>query len=155
MRILKYRGTQRARAVNRKRHIDNAERVRLHVTKGDTVRVMRGDDKGKEGKIIRVYLKTGRVTIEGVNLVKKHRRARTADEQSGIVESVSWPAAGEAPQPMSSPLVRGSEGNAAADGAFVAMTTRGRTGLTRMVLGSVADRVVRHSGAPVFLLRPE
>jgi large subunit ribosomal protein L24 len=76
----------RSRAVNRKRHADNAERQKIHVTKGDTVRVMRGDDKGKEGKVIRVYLKTGRVTIEGVNIVKKHRRARTADEQSGIVE---------------------------------------------------------------------
>ena len=50
------------------------------------MRVVRGDDKGKEGKIIRVYTKTGRVTIEGVNIVKRHRRARTADEQSGIVE---------------------------------------------------------------------
>jgi|SRR5499426_3591093 len=86
MRILKHRKTDRPRAVNRKRHRDNAERQKLHVTKGDTVRVMRGDDKGKEGKIIRVFPKTGRVTIEGVNIVKKHRRARTADEQSGIVE---------------------------------------------------------------------
>jgi len=86
MRILKHRRTDRARAVNRKRHEDNAERQKIHVTKGDTVRVMRGDDKGKEGKIIRVFPKTGRVTIEGVNIVKKHRRARTADEQSGIVE---------------------------------------------------------------------
>ena len=86
MRILKHRKTDRPRAVNRKRHADNAERQRLHVSKGDTVRVVRGDDKGKEGKIIRVYLKTGRVTIEGVNIVKKHRRARSADEQSGIVE---------------------------------------------------------------------
>lgn len=86
MRILKHRKTDRARAVNRKRHADNAERVQLHVTKGDTVRVMRGDDKGKEGKVIQVYPKTGRVKIEGVNLVKKHRRARTADEQSGIIE---------------------------------------------------------------------
>ena len=50
------------------------------------MRVVRGDDKGKEGKIIRVYPKTGRVTIEGVNIVKRHRRARTADEQSGIVD---------------------------------------------------------------------
>ncbi len=86
MRILKHRKTDRPRAVNRKRHADNAERQRLHVTKGDTVRVVRGDDKGKEGKIIRVYTKTGRVTIEGVNIVKKHRRARSAEEQSGIVE---------------------------------------------------------------------
>ena len=85
MRNLKHRRTDRPRAVNRKRHADNAERVTLHVSKGDTVRVVRGDDKGKEGKIIRVYTKTGRVTIEGVNIVKRHRRARTADEKSGIV----------------------------------------------------------------------
>jgi large subunit ribosomal protein L24 len=85
MRILKHRKMDRPRAVNRKRHADNSERTRLHVSKGDTVRVMRGDDKGKEGKIIRVYTKTGRVTVEGVNIVKRHRRARTADEQSGIV----------------------------------------------------------------------
>ncbi|HEX4682779.1 MAG TPA: 50S ribosomal protein L24 [Gemmatimonadaceae bacterium] len=58
----------------------------MHVSKGDTVRVVRGDDKGKEGKIIRVHTKTGRVTIEGVNIVKKHRRARSAEEQSGIIE---------------------------------------------------------------------
>ena len=86
MRKLKYRKTDRPNPVNRKRHTDNAERVKMHVAKGDTVRVMRGDDKGKEGKIIRVYLKTGRVTIEGVNIVKRHRRARTPDEQSGIVD---------------------------------------------------------------------
>src|SRR5215831_10866547 len=86
MRINKYRKMDRPRAVNRKRHADNAERVRLHVSKGDTVRVMRGDDKGKEGKIIRVYPKTGRVTVDGVNMVKRHRRARTAEEQSGIME---------------------------------------------------------------------
>jgi large subunit ribosomal protein L24 len=54
MRILKYRKRDRARAVNLKRHQDNAERVKLHVTKGDTVRVVRGDEKGKEGKVIRV-----------------------------------------------------------------------------------------------------
>src|SRR5678815_2122389 len=85
MRILKHRKMDRPRAVNRKRHADNAERIKIHVTKGDTVRVVRGDDKGKEGKIIRVYLKTGRVVIEGVNIVKRHRRARRAEEQSGIV----------------------------------------------------------------------
>ncbi|MEX2151870.1 MAG: 50S ribosomal protein L24 [Gemmatimonadaceae bacterium] len=86
MRILTYRKSDRPRAVNRKRHKDNAERVKLRVTKGDTVRVMRGDDKGKEGKVMRVYLKTGRLTVEGVNIVKRHRKARKAEEQSGIVD---------------------------------------------------------------------
>jgi large subunit ribosomal protein L24 len=86
MRILRYRKSDRPRAVNRKRHKDNAERVKLRVTKGDTVRVMRGDDKGKEGKVMRVYPKTGRLTVEGVNIVKRHRKARKAEEQSGIVD---------------------------------------------------------------------
>jgi large subunit ribosomal protein L24 len=86
MRILKHRKTDRPNAVNRKRHAVNASRGKLHVTKGDNVRVVRGDDKGKEGKVMRVYRKTGRVTVEGVNIVKRHRRARTPDEQSGIVE---------------------------------------------------------------------
>lgn len=40
-------------------------------------------------------------------------------------------------------------------GSFVAMTTRGRTGLTRTLLGSTADRVVRHGGTPVLLVRPK
>jgi large subunit ribosomal protein L24 len=81
-----YRKTDRPKAVNRKRHADNAARQPVHVTKGDTVRVVRGDDKGREGKVLRVYPKTGRITVEGINIVKKHRRARTAEEQSGIIE---------------------------------------------------------------------
>ena len=81
-----YRKSDRKQVVNRKRHQDNAARQPVHVTKGDTVRVVRGDDKGKEGKVLRVYPKTGRVTVEGINIVKKHRRARTAEEQSGIIE---------------------------------------------------------------------
>ena len=86
MRKLTYRKSDRPRAVNRKRHSDNVERMKLRITKGDTVRVMRGDDKGKEGKVIRVYPKTGRITIEGINIVKRHRKARRAEEQSGIVD---------------------------------------------------------------------
>ena len=86
MRILKYRKRDRARAVNRKRHADNAERVRLHVTKGDEVRVMRGEHKGSTGKILRVLPKTGRVVVQGINIVKKHRKARRPEEQSGIIE---------------------------------------------------------------------
>ncbi len=84
MRILTHRKTRGKKNVTR--HQRNAERVRTSITVGDTVRVMRGDDKGKEAKVIRVHLKTGRVTLEGLNLVKKHRRARTADEQSGIMD---------------------------------------------------------------------
>ncbi|HEY2067830.1 MAG TPA: 50S ribosomal protein L24 [Gemmatimonadaceae bacterium] len=57
----------------------------MHVTTGDTVKVVRGDDKGHVGKIKRVYTKTGRVVVEGANIVKRHRKARSAEEQGGIV----------------------------------------------------------------------
>jgi large subunit ribosomal protein L24 len=85
VRVLTYRKTAKKRL--HARHAENSKRLKVHVSKGDTVRVMRGEDKGKEGKVIRVFLKTGRVLIEGVNLVKMHRKARTADEQSGIREA--------------------------------------------------------------------
>jgi len=60
-------------------------RMRLHLTKGDTVQVISGDDKGKRGRVLRVHPKTGRITIEGVNIVKRHRRA-TQTTEAGIVE---------------------------------------------------------------------
>jgi len=85
VRILKYRKTAKTRL--HARHAENSKRMKLHVSKGDTVRVMRGEDKGKEGKVLRVFLKSGRVLIEGVNMVKMHRKARTAEEQSGIREA--------------------------------------------------------------------
>ena len=59
--------------------------MKMHVTKGDTVQVISGDDKGKRGKVLRVYPKTGRVTIDGVNVVKRHRRA-TQTAEGGIIE---------------------------------------------------------------------
>jgi large subunit ribosomal protein L24 len=86
MRILKYKKTDRAKAKGQKRHAQNSERVKLNVTTGDTVKVVRGDDKGHVGKVIRVYRKTGRVTVEGANIVKRHRKARNAEEQGGIVD---------------------------------------------------------------------
>jgi large subunit ribosomal protein L24 len=87
MRLLKHRKTAKVR--NRIRHEINAERTHVHVTTGDVVRVMRGEDKGKEGKVLRVFRKTGRVTVDGVNIVKKHRKARRPDEQSGIIEQAA------------------------------------------------------------------
>ena len=81
-----YYKTDRGQRLGAGRHKLKASREAIHVAKGDTVRVMRGDDKGKEGKVLRVFSKTGRVTIEGINIVKKHRKARRAEEQSGIIE---------------------------------------------------------------------
>ena len=60
-------------------------RFRLHVTKGDMVQVISGDDKGKRARVLRVHPKTGRVTLEGVNVVKRHRKA-TQNTEAGIVQ---------------------------------------------------------------------
>lgn len=85
MRVLKYRKNEGKR-LGAVRHQRKAERVSMPITKGDTVRVMRGEDKGKEGKVLRVFTKTGRITVEGINIVKRHRKARRAEEQSAIIE---------------------------------------------------------------------
>ena len=60
-------------------------RLKLHVTKGDRVRVIRGDDKGAEGTVLRVFPKTGRVTVEGVKKIKRHTRP-TPTREGGIIE---------------------------------------------------------------------
>jgi large subunit ribosomal protein L24 len=85
MRVLTYRKTNKNRLTT-DRHSINAERSSVHVAKGDTVRVMRGDDKGKEGTVLRVFTKKNRVLVKGVNIVKKHRRATSAEEEGGIRE---------------------------------------------------------------------
>ncbi len=85
MRVLKYRKTAGKRSTSR--HAINSERIKMRMSKGDTVRVMRGEDRGKEGKVLRIFPKTGRVLVEGINIVKKHRKARNAEEQSGIIEA--------------------------------------------------------------------
>lgn len=55
----------------------------LHITKGDNVQVISGDDKGKRGIVLRVFPKTGRVTVDGVNLAKRHRKP-TQSTEGGI-----------------------------------------------------------------------
>jgi large subunit ribosomal protein L24 len=60
-------------------------RKKLHVAKGDTVQVISGDDKGKRGKVLRVFPKTGRVTVQGVNMIKRHQR-RTQTAEPGIID---------------------------------------------------------------------
>jgi large subunit ribosomal protein L24 len=72
------------RKAKRPRQGGRVERQLLHITKGDTVQVISGDDKGKRGVVLRVFPKTGRVAIDGVALAKKHRRA-TQTTESGIV----------------------------------------------------------------------
>jgi len=60
---------------------------KLHVKTGDNVIVISGNSKGKIGKVIGTSPKEGKVIVEGANIVKKHVRARNAQEQGGIVEA--------------------------------------------------------------------
>lgn len=58
----------------------------LHVKKGDTVTILSGVDKGKSGKITRVFPKLGKVVVEGVGKRIKHQKPRRAGQQGQIVE---------------------------------------------------------------------
>ena len=57
---------------------------RLKLKKGDMVVVTTGDNKGKQGHVTEVDRKNDRVVIEGVNLMKKHRKPSTQNPQGGI-----------------------------------------------------------------------
>jgi len=81
MRRLVYRKLERA-----KRKPAPRVRSRLHITKGDLVVVISGEDKGKRGKVLRALPAKGRVVVEGINILKRHRRARQEGEESQIVE---------------------------------------------------------------------
>ena len=62
----------------------------MKIHKGDTVKIMAGKDRGKTGKVLRVDPIVGKVTIENLNLAKKHRRPRKQGEKGEIV-SVARP----------------------------------------------------------------
>src|SRR5437773_1442281 len=91
------------------------ERHKLHITKGDTVRVISGEYRGKEGKVLRVFPKEFRVEVEGVNVVKKHKRAanpKQKEKQKGKKPAEGKPAApaqpeGPPPEPAPPPRLHG------------------------------------------------
>ena len=58
----------------------------MKLKKGDTVRVITGKDKGKEGVIGRVLPDENKVIVNGVNTAAKHQKARRANEQAGIID---------------------------------------------------------------------
>ncbi len=58
----------------------------LLLKKGDSVQVIAGKEKGKEGKILKVYPKDLKVLVEGLNKVKRHTKPSQANPQGGIVE---------------------------------------------------------------------
>jgi large subunit ribosomal protein L24 len=61
-------------------------RHKMRVTRGDHVRVIRGEERGTEGTVIRVLPKQNRVVVEGVNVVTKHKKATQTGEEGGIIK---------------------------------------------------------------------
>jgi len=55
------------------------------IRKGDTVQVAKGRDKGKKGRVITIFLERKRALVEGVQMLKKHKRQTRQDQQGGIV----------------------------------------------------------------------
>ncbi len=62
--------------------------MRLHIRRDDTIKVLAGKDRGKSGKVIRLYPDNQRALVQGVNFVKKSVRRRQ-DQQGGIVQQES------------------------------------------------------------------
>jgi len=58
--------------------------MKLHVKKGDNVKILTGKDKGKTGRITMVNLDNGRVVVDGANVIIKHSKAKSQQQQSSI-----------------------------------------------------------------------
>ena len=62
----------------------------MHVKTGDVVQVMKGRDRGKTGTVLKIDREKTRVMVEGVNLVKRHKRAGATGAEAGIIESEAF-----------------------------------------------------------------
>ena len=62
----------------------------MKIRKGDTVKVIAGKDKDKEGKVIAVNKKDGKVLVEGVNMLTKHTKPSAANQNGGIVHQEGY-----------------------------------------------------------------
>jgi large subunit ribosomal protein L24 len=60
--------------------------AKLHIKKGDTVKVMAGDSKGQQGKVISIDRDKLRAVVEGVNQVSKHSKPNAKNPQGGIIQ---------------------------------------------------------------------
>jgi large subunit ribosomal protein L24 len=57
---------------------------KLHIRRGDTVKVLSGNSKGKKGRVLEVYVNKNRAIVEGVNMVTKHLKPSAANPNGGI-----------------------------------------------------------------------
>jgi large subunit ribosomal protein L24 len=59
----------------------------LHIKKGDKVKILSGDEKGKTGKVLEIHPKDSRAIVEGLNMLSHHKKPRSAQEAGGITKS--------------------------------------------------------------------
>ena len=78
--------------------------MKMHIKKGDTVLVLSGNDKGKQGKVMSVDPKSQRAIVEGVRIISKHTRPNAEHPQGGIIKQ-------EAPIHISNLRVVDNDGN--------------------------------------------
>ncbi|TKB96734.1 50S ribosomal protein L24 [Pedobacter cryophilus] len=64
--------------------MEKKKNVKLNIRKGDLVKVMAGDSKGQQGKVLQVILKDSRILVEGANMVSKHTKPNAANPNGGI-----------------------------------------------------------------------
>jgi large subunit ribosomal protein L24 len=74
-----------ARKISSGRQRHAPVRQKMHVRRGDRVRVIRGNYSGAEGTVLRVLTKENRVVVEGVNMRKRHSRPTQANPEGGII----------------------------------------------------------------------
>ncbi len=79
--------------------------AKLHIKKGDTVKVIAGNAKGQQGKVLVIDRKKSRAVVEGINMVSKHTKPNAASPQGGIVKQ-------EAPLHISNLMHVDAKGNA-------------------------------------------
>ncbi len=58
----------------------------MHIKKDDIVKIISGDDKGKQGRVLKVFPETNKIIVEGVNFIKRHTRPNQKLPQGGIIE---------------------------------------------------------------------
>jgi large subunit ribosomal protein L24 len=66
------------------------QQPKLHIRKGDTVKVLAGDDKGKQGKVLEVNREKRRALVEGVNMMTKHTKPSAGKPEGGITKVESF-----------------------------------------------------------------
>ena len=64
-------------------------KVKLHIKKNDLVKVLAGDSKGLEGKVLSIDIAKNRAIVEGINLVSKHTKPDAKNPQGGIIKKES------------------------------------------------------------------